>query len=134
MIQKFVDRFMEKKPKLEAKFSKEHPSNYKDVVKSVVSVLNDGKYGSIDPERIHEIDDGHYQGILLYVIGAAGYQPSDYWYVKVYYGSCSGCDTLENIRGYKDDPPDREQIDQYMLLALHIVEGLKELAGNPTSG
>lgn len=60
------------------------------------------------PERIHQIDDGDYQGTLIFVIGAGGYQPSRYWYVKVGYGSCSGCDTLQAIRGYEDDAPTKE--------------------------
>ena len=63
----------------------------------------------------------------MFVIAARGYQPSDYWYVKISYGSCSGCDTLEAIRAYSDDPPTPEQIDDYLTLALHIVQGLKKM-------
>jgi hypothetical protein len=127
MIQKFVDRFMEKGPELRAIFAEKHPRSYESIVKAVVSILSEGEYNSIDPERIHEINDGDYQGTLVYVIAASGYQPSTYWYVKVYYGSCSGCDTLEAIRGYDNGPPTKEQVNDYMMLALHIVEGLKEM-------
>ena len=80
-----------------------------------------------DPERIHRIDDGNYQGTLVYVIGEKGYQPDKYWYVKVDYGSCSGCDTLEGIRDYTDDAPTDEQAKDYMTVALHIVQGMKPM-------
>lgn len=128
MIQKFVDRYMANKHELEKQFSEKHPEDYKEIVKAVITILNDTQeYGSPDPERIHEIDDGDYQGTLLYIIGASGYQPSKYWAVKVYYGSCSGCDTLQAIRGYSSEQPNDEQVKDYMTLALHIVQGIKEI-------
>jgi hypothetical protein len=120
---------MSKKDLLKQSFQK-HPDSYVDIVKSVVSVItDDSDYGdhNLDPDRIHEIDDGSYQGTLVYIIGAKGYQPSDYWYVKVNYGSCSGCDTLEAIRDYSDDTPSDEQINDYLTLSLHIVQGLKKM-------
>lgn len=80
-----------------------------------------------DPARIYQIDDGGYEGTLVFVIGAGGYKPSRYWYVKVGYGSCSVCDTLQAIRGYEGDAPTKEQVDAYMTLALHIVQGLREM-------
>ena len=128
MDKEFVERFNENKGQLEEFFSKEHPGNYGDIVKAVVEAIRgENKYDSPDPERIHEIDDGDYQGTLVYVIGDGGYQPNDYWYVKVFYGSCSGCDTLEAIRGYQSDLPTESQIEDYMTLALHIVQGLKKM-------
>ena len=129
MIQEFVNRYMDKKDLLAATFAK-HPDDYEEIVKNVISVITDADdYGDFnpDPERIHEINDGDYQGTLVYVIGAKGYQPSDYWYVKVGYGSCSGCDTLESIKDYSDEPPTDEQLKDYMTLALHIVQGLKKM-------
>lgn len=70
------------------------------------------------------------QGALVYVIGATGYQPDKYWYVKVGYGSCSGCDTLEAIREYQDGKPTERQVNKYMTLALHIVQGLRLMGGS----
>lgn len=128
MIDKFVKRFLKRKEELEDYFSNSHPSDYKDIVKQVISILNTDDYDEPpDPERIHEIDDGDYQGTLLYVIAAAGYQPSDYWYVKVSYGSCSGCDSLKRINELSDldKKPTKQQTEDYMTLALHIVQGLK---------
>lgn len=135
MIQTFVDRFMadNAQAKLKAQFGAKHPEEYKEIVKAVVGlVTSTDEYGddNPDPERIHEINDGDYQGTLLYVIAAKGYQPSDYWFVKVSYGSCSGCDTLQAIHSYSDDPPTEDQIKQYMTLALHVVQGLKKMDGD----
>ncbi len=131
MITELTDRFVEKKPELTALLAKQHPEDYKALVKMVVALvqdINDDAYGhTLDPERIHEIDDGDYQGTLVFVIGATGYQPSTYWYVKVGYGSCSGCDTLQDIRNYDSEPPTPKQVEDYMTLALHIAQGIKKM-------
>ena len=134
MIEKFTKRWFERKDSVQEKFEAKLPSSYSDIVLAVVEMLNDeDEYESPDPSRIHEIDDGDYQGTLLYVIGAAIYQPSTYWYVKVGYGSCSVCDTLQAIldgewgleteeekKAWKD-----KAVSKLMTLALHIVQGLK---------
>jgi len=133
VIKEFVDKFEKGKAALQAEFEKAHPDCYGDIVKMVIEVLADGSYDhsyeSPDPKRIHEIDDGDYQGTLVFVIAGKGYQPSSYWYVRISYGSCSGCDTLEAIKDYRDAPPTEEQIKDYMTLALHIVQGLKYMGG-----
>jgi hypothetical protein len=127
MIKEFVERFEKNKEKLRELFSQKHPDQYSDIVKAVVEVLSDeDEYWSIDPKRIHEINDGDYQGTLLFVIADTSYQPNNYWYVKVIYGSCSGCDTLESIKKYSDEKPTQDQVNDYMTLALHIVQGLKK--------
>lgn len=130
MIQTFVDRFMAAKPALAAKFAAAHPEDYTAIVRAVIEVVAAGEewdWNAPDPERIHLIDDGDYQGTLVFVIGAKGYQPSTYWYVKVGYGSCSGCDTLESIRNYDSGAPSDSQVSEYMTLALHVVQGLKQM-------
>lgn len=99
---------------------------YAEIVKVVIKAVHDG-YGTPDPEHIHEIDDGDYQGTLLYIIPDDEYQPWNYWYVKVGYGSCSGCDTLKAILdGYYGDTRDAK-VDALFTLALHIVQGLKKI-------
>lgn len=127
MIQEFVTQWEARKKEVEDTFRKAHPS-YLGIVEAVVGILGEG-YGRPDPERITEIDHGEYQGTLLYVIAAHGYQPSDYWLVKVDYGSCSQCDTLQGIRysGDWEDLPNEEQVKEYMTLALHILQGLKAI-------
>ncbi len=135
MIKEFVDAYMENKEALRAVFSAAHPSTYTDIVKSVVQILSNCAgpdwADRPDPERIHVIDDGDYQGTLVYVIAEQGYQPTTYWYVRVSYGSCSGCDTLEAIRHYDDGPPSGEQVAEYMTLALHIVQQMKKMDEEP---
>lgn len=104
-----------------------HYIDYIDIVKVIIEAVHDDNHSSPDPEHIHEIDDGEYQGTLLFVIPADGYQPYDYWCVKVSYGSCSGCDTLMAIlEGDYGDTID-EKVDSLFTLALHIVQGLKKI-------
>ena len=127
MIQKYVDRFMERKDAIRKQFSKKLPDSYLDVVTAVIKEISDAdEYRDLDSSRIHLIDDGDYQGTLLFIIAATGYQPNDYWYVKVDYGSCSGCDTLQSILEYSSEVTEGK-LDELMTLALHIVQGLKEM-------
>lgn len=127
MIQEFVDRFMANEQAIRAALATKHPSDYADLVKLVVQSVRGNDYGAMDPARIHKIDDGHYQGTLVFVIAGSGYQPSDYWYVKISYGSCSGCDTLEQIKGYSDVHPTSKPVSDYWTLALHIAQGIKKM-------
>lgn len=127
MIKKFVDRFMGNKEVLEIGFRNNPPQKYIDIVKAVIEVLASDD-GDPDPTRIHQIDDGGYQGTLVFVIAASGHQPSTYWYVRVGYGSCSGCDELEAIGYYGGgEPPTYEQISDYMTIALRIVQQMKQM-------
>lgn len=132
MIKSFVKVWDEHKDEVRSRLS-EHPESYEVLVRSVVQMIADHteRYAKgPDPERIHLIDDGDYQGTLLFVIAGAGYQPRDYWYVKIDYGSCSGCDTLQGIRSYSYKAPlTKEQVNAYMTLALHIVQGLTPMQG-----
>lgn len=129
MIEAFTKAWFANLHTMREKFTAKHPEDYKEVVRAVVEMLAaaSDEYDKPDPERIHVIDDGECQGTLVYVIGGSGYQPSRYWYVKVSYGSCSGCDTLQAICGYSDRPPNDDQVRDYMTLALHIVQGLREM-------
>lgn len=79
---------------------------YKDLVKLAFdevynAYLNDTHQKSlrVDTQKIHEIDDGDYQGTYLYIIPRDIYQPlcSEYLMTTVEYGSCSGCDALQAI-------------------------------------
>lgn len=129
MIEEFTKAWFANLHALREKFEAAHPDDYKSVVRAVIQMLHDAsdRHDKPDPDRIHEIDDGDYKGTLVYVIGSTGYQPSNYWYVRVGYGSCSGCDTLEAIRSYDNEAPRNDQVDQYMTLALHIVQGLRQM-------
>lgn len=138
MNKKLVAIFENNKKILEDKFKQAHPENYKALVKMLFELfqkeLEEAPYSTLsdntfqpNAEKIHEIDDGSYQGTLLYLIPSTAYQPDEYYYVAISYGSCSGCDTLERIRHYSSDAPTEEQIKQYMTLLLHIVQRTKML-------
>lgn len=127
MIPELIKAWGKNKAAIRAKFRNVHPS-YEDIVAAVVEHMPD-----MDKDRITRIDHGEYQGTLLFIIGGQGYQPSRYWAVKLSYGSCSVCDTIQGIKddcdpGAKwDAKPNKRQRDAYMTLALHIVQGLKEI-------
>lgn len=125
MIQQYVDMFITAEPEIRARLGEKHRHSYDDLVKLVIETVTDADgWSQPDPERIHTIDDGEYQGVIVFVIACQGYQCDNYWYVTVRYGSCSGCDTLQAINGYTDDPPTPEQVDSYWTLCLHIIQGL----------
>lgn len=135
MIQEFVDRFMESKSELRSFFAEKHPENYLDIVRAVVRECGKKRTESdrwerrMNHERIHVIDDGCYHGALVFVIGDETMDCSNYWYVMADYGSCSGCDTLLAIReDYStDSKPTEKEVDDYMTLALHIVQRIKKM-------
>lgn len=141
MEQVFVDRFMEHKDQIRESFRTNPPESYLGIVAAVVdAITEDDEYNydgfNPDPDRIHQINDGDYQGTLVFVIGEKGYQPSRYWGLTVSYGSCSGCDTLEAIRVSSewDDDTDEEvtivtesNLDDYMSLALHVVQWITKI-------
>lgn len=106
--------------------------NYLDIVKAVVTyVLNDSEddYDNWDADGITEIDNGDYQGTLLFLIPKNTYQPSEYEYLMTYvgYGSCSGCDTLLAIQCYGEEPYLTEyQIKDFMILSKDIITNMKK--------
>ncbi len=136
MIQKFTEVWEENKQELKKKYGDVHPQNYSEIVADVIGLISENAQNISghpipDPKRIHVIDDGDYQGTKVYVIGEDGYQPSSYFYVRVHYGSCSGCDTLLSIRGSMlrgENEPNDEQQAGYMRLALHIFQSLKQMS------
>lgn len=102
--------------------------NYEYLVKLVVEyVLNQGddEY-KWDSEHITVVDNGDYQGTLLFLIPSDDYQPdeSDYLMTYVGYGSCSGCDTLERIRDDGEEKLTASQLKDYMALCKDIVTNM----------
>lgn len=77
-----------------------------------------------DHSNITEIDNGDYQGTLLFLIPTNTYQPSENEYLMTYvgYGSCSVCDTLQSIQeGWRNEPLTERQVKDYMALCKDIV-------------
>jgi hypothetical protein len=128
MIQELVKQWEENKHKLEEYFKttkQEEYSSYEQIVTKVFELCLHG----FDLSKMTVIDDGSWQGIKIFIIPKDTYQPivSEYVMTNTYYGSCSGCDTLQAICNYKDDLPTDEQVKEYMTLALHLVQKLKWL-------
>jgi hypothetical protein len=122
MNQTIVDRFMEAKPTLKKQFANNPPEDYRGIVEAVCRVVvdNDGP----DPDNIQEISSGGYQGETMFITSDRC-EWNGFWYVVVAYGSCSCCDTLVRIRSFGLDPLTKSQLDDYMELALHIAQRLK---------
>ena len=138
MLDYMVAAWEEAKPAIRARFKAGHPDSYKDILTIVVEQMNphladQGCGHALKVDRIHELDDGDYQGTLVFLIPFDVYQPSEYVLTKVDYGSCSACDTFQSVRysefgSYSEestDAPNKLQVDQYMTLALHLVQGMK---------
>lgn len=139
MIEEFVSAWDKNKDKLK-EYIKTHKQeeycSYIDLVRLLFNVVinpdvpnwrccGESRFWTgFDTENIHEIDDGDYQGSLIFLLHEDTYQPSpgDYVYTSVYYGSCSGCDTLLSISGYGDGLPNDEQVNDYMALCLHLLQ------------
>lgn len=132
MIQEFVRRWEARKGEVRDAFAREGAvQDYDDVVRAVITALRGetDRDKAPDPERITCIEPDDYAGTLVYVIAAKQYQPSDFWYCRIDYGSCSGCDTLERILmdGGSRRSLNARQIDDLMTLALHVVQRLKPM-------
>lgn len=105
---------------------------YNDLVKMTFeNIYNSGKdefkRELLDVEGITQIDNGDYQGTLIFLIPFDVYQPGpeDYLMTYVYYGSCSGCDALQNIQfnlcGDYSGPPNEQQISDLLTLCRDLV-------------
>lgn len=135
MIQEFVEAWDANKENLKnyiASHNQGEYSNYARIVRMIFEqvinpYLKRPNHNKFNLDNIHEIDDGNYQGTLIYLIPYDTYQPSQWEYVITYvgYGSCSGCDALLAISGYESGRPTNEQVKNYMDLCLNILQHCK---------
>lgn len=90
--------------------------DYKVLMSLVITHILENKW---DSENFTMIDDGDYQGTLLFVIPEKIYQPCENHYLMTYvsYGSCSYCDTMQNIL-YESNT----KVEDLMTLALHMIQ------------
>lgn len=98
--------------------------NYEYLVKLITKFILGKEW---DAENITVIDNGDYQGTLLFLIPQNTYQPAEYEYLMTYvgYGSCSGCDTLQAIQGEVSDILlEPEQVEDFMVLCKHLVANM----------
>lgn len=132
MIDEFVAAYNTNRDSIRAELAEMVTGDYPSVDARKLVELLAKHLPDVDPERVTVIDHGEYQGTLLFILGAEGYQPSDYWAVAYGYGSCSGCDTLQAICDgvYDENASDRARmVDQLDTEVLHLVQGLKPIAG-----
>lgn len=135
MIEQFAHRFVEKQDEVKAAIAELDFPGYETLLRVGLEVMvGDSDYGVPNPANIHTINDGDYQGTLVFVISEHGYQPYTYWVTKVSYGSCSGCDTLEAIYSdgsrwarYGGSQLSEGQVNDLYTLTLHMIQGLKEV-------
>ena len=102
--------------------------DYNDLVNITFEIIyNSGeekRYNKLNLDSMTLVDNGDFQGTLLYVIPFDVYKPKvdEYLMTFVEYGSCSGCDTLKSIVYFnEDDFPDEEQLKDLMLLCKDII-------------
>lgn len=132
MLKIILEKWEKNKDKLKKIFETEkgfnsYDCNYRDIVELTFEVIyntdEDSRLGRVNTERITEINDGDYQGTLLYLIPFDSYQPNENEYLMTYvdYGSCSGCDTLQSLQSYGDDVTET-QVNGFMTLAKDILQ------------
>lgn len=134
MIKYCLNKWDKNRERLEAAIRADKQLNecdYKHLVKLVVDNILNGagdeyETHAWDSGSIIEIDNGDYQGTLLYLIPESTYQPSEGEYLMTYvgYGSCSGCDALQSIQcyyDYYDDSLREKQIGLFMTLCRDIL-------------
>lgn len=132
MLQDIVTKWEEGKEELENYFritpTKEY-QDYIDIVKLVAKYIIYRKHNTFCKEDIgvEETIIGSYSGVNIYIIH--NYDSfSKIYLVKIFYGSCSLCDTLQGIQIEDEgDYATEAQIKDYMTLALHIVQAVKEI-------
>mgnify|MGYP003593851351 CR=1 FL=1 len=135
MIQEIIKRWEENKYKLEEYFSttkQEKFASYEAIVQKIFELVinsDEDSYERFNINKMTVIDDGYYQGTQIFIIPKDTYQPNidDYLITHTYYGSCSGCDVIEGIRNYSSGLPTEQQVKEYMILALHLVQKMKRI-------
>lgn len=120
MVKEFVDAWNGNRDEAAAALRIKLPTSYDDLVNLVV-----GYIGMRDALVTKIEGSSDYSGKDVYVIGRG----DDFWAVGVWYGSCSGCDTIQGIleEGYGYDEPTESQVSQMMTMALHIVQKLQPI-------
>ena len=130
MLKYCLTKWNQNKGLLEEKLKKDTTLNscdYDYLVKLVVDfILNPGADMVWDSENITTVNDGDYQGTLLFLIPEKTYQPGEYDYLMTYvgYGSCSGCDTLQAIQDWHSKSLTEEQVKDFMTLCKDLLTGM----------
>ena len=131
MLKYCYEKWDKNKDKLEAALRKTDISRveYRDIlVLTVENILNDEENPDYcwDTRSITEINDGDYQGTLLYLIPQKTYQPSEHEYLMTYigYGSCTCCDLLQSIQPDSNEEITDDDIAEFMALCKDFVTNM----------
>lgn len=141
MIKELIEQFQNNKNKLRSDIKtliSDRDSisdlSYEKLLELIIkNCFQDIPYEEISYKDIVSIDFGDYQGTLIFVFHEDRYQPSasETYYTSLYYGSCSGCDTLLAIKyndiNYddNDNPIITDQVlDDLMNICLYMVENI----------
>lgn len=128
MLTSWTTPFVEGKAEFVAWLSEQEDLTYETLLRRAIEIICERVefgYGKApDPDRIHAIDDGAYQGTLIFVVGASGYQPTHYWATQVSYGSCSGCDALVAALGYGES----RNYQALYTLTLHMLQSMRPIS------
>ena len=101
--------------------------NYVDLVKIAFDKIynNDDRFDSenLCLDKVHEIDDGGYQGTLIYLIpfNICGPDPEDYLMTFAWYGSCSGCDALQSAQAFENGKLNEQQVKDFMAICKDLI-------------
>lgn len=135
MIKKFVKAWDKYNNLLLKFFQKENPTSYEDILEKLVEIVINPylkelkeypENRGLDIKNMTIINNGDYQGTLIFIIPYDTYQPdtSAYVFTSVNYGSCSCCDTFQSIEVLSDDKKS-EAGKQFHTLALHLLQSFK---------
>lgn len=133
MLKCCLDKWDANKGILEERLKNDKTLNqcdYKHLVELVVEcILNSGErreFSEWDSKCITVVDNGDYQGTLLFLIPRNTYQPAEYEYLMTYvgYGSCCGCDTLLSIKDEYEEKVTNAQIKDFMNLCKDLVTNM----------
>lgn len=135
MDKKFIEEWLRAKEDIRKTLSESHVTNYYDLVQKVLKAIGGGEDTSfpLDHRGLKVLKGGcSYSGENIYVFQDKSYYGA-WYYVRVVYGSCSTCDSLlyikEDLAGEDPRKVNAKQLRAYMLMALHIVENIKEFEG-----
>jgi len=129
MVAGIIKKWDKNKDKLRQWFSCNKQKMYDEYYKIVDAICRNVL--ELKDYSITEVGHDNYQGVAVFIIKMNyGSYLGDYLITNTYYGSCSGCDTLMYINGSlldNENLPTDNQLEQYMTLALHLVQKMQTL-------
>lgn len=95
--------------------------SYTELMKLVVKHIFGGEW---DEEEITVIDNGDYQGTIIFAFHKKTYQPfaSQYLMTYISYGSCSLCDALQ--AAFFENESKEETVLDLMRICLHLIQNM----------